>query len=383
MSIAQKIFKKTPVYVVESHNEVLPFIYRCIGSKHLPFEGNTFIHLDSHPDMLVPKDMNADTVWKKEELFDEISIENWMLPAAYAGHFSNLVWVKPPWAHQMTDGIRTFFIGKHKESRTIRLTCPEPYFVSEALFCLPEELENTREVTLCVITVGKFITEPNQKDDFGSIASTLRKFLPEKDMPYILDVDLDFFSTKNPFHGMYERVNLYNKLVKLYEFKRPSSHDPEILKEVSAARAAQLEELEGYFLLLDQSRNLDDYDGPVTPRLDAVRDLYNELTREYKDSEIDWLLIHNAGSTIDDTELPYHITSKVDLDRLIEGTFKSFLNALPAPPTIVTIARSCVDEYCPEEDVEQIQAGVLDELRQRIGSEVNVRLVYQDDREIH
>ncbi|XP_014204150.1 UPF0489 protein C5orf22 homolog [Copidosoma floridanum] len=69
MSGITKNFKKTPVFVVESHNEILPFIYRCIGSKHLLFEGNTFIHLDSHPDMLVPKDMDANTVWKKEELF--------------------------------------------------------------------------------------------------------------------------------------------------------------------------------------------------------------------------------------------------------------------------------------------------------------------------
>nr|CAD7442966.1 unnamed protein product [Timema bartmani] len=48
---------------------VLPFIYRCMGSKHLPLEGNTIIHLDSHPDMLIPREMAADTVWDKHELF--------------------------------------------------------------------------------------------------------------------------------------------------------------------------------------------------------------------------------------------------------------------------------------------------------------------------
>lgn len=53
-------------------------------------------------------------------IYREISIENWMLPAAYAGHFSNIIWVKPPWANQMADGLRTFLIGKHKESRSIR-----------------------------------------------------------------------------------------------------------------------------------------------------------------------------------------------------------------------------------------------------------------------
>nr|CAD7264816.1 unnamed protein product [Timema shepardi] len=57
---------------------VLPFIYRCMGSKHLPLEGNTIIHLDSHPDMLIPKEMAADTVWDKHELFR-------VWPAAWAG----------------------------------------------------------------------------------------------------------------------------------------------------------------------------------------------------------------------------------------------------------------------------------------------------------
>ncbi|KAK2579837.1 hypothetical protein KPH14_007522 [Odynerus spinipes] len=120
MSFKRKYFKKVPIYVVEGHDEALPFIYRCLGSKHLPFEGNTFIHLDSHPDMLLPKAMQADTVWDKDQLFGEISIENWILPAAYAGHLKHLIWVKPPWAKQMSDGVTTFLIGRHKESGTIR-----------------------------------------------------------------------------------------------------------------------------------------------------------------------------------------------------------------------------------------------------------------------
>nr|CAD7460252.1 unnamed protein product [Timema tahoe] len=68
-SISRKIFKELPIYTVENHDEVLPFIYRCMGSKHLPLEGNTIIHLDSHPDMLIPREMAADTVWDKHELF--------------------------------------------------------------------------------------------------------------------------------------------------------------------------------------------------------------------------------------------------------------------------------------------------------------------------
>lgn len=74
-------------------------------------------------------------------------------------------------------------------------------------------------------------------------------------------------------------------------------------------------------------------------RYDGVLQIYEEMHRVYRDSEIDWMQVHDAGCTVDDTELPHHVTNKPDLDRLIEGTFKSFLNALPALPTIVTIAR--------------------------------------------
>ena len=65
-----------------------------------------------------------------------------------------------------------------------------------------------------------------QRDDFAAISATLRQYLPEKDTPYVLDVDLDFFSTKNPFITLYERANVYEKLAELYSFKRPDTVDP-------------------------------------------------------------------------------------------------------------------------------------------------------------
>ncbi|KAF7413633.1 hypothetical protein HZH68_002122 [Vespula germanica] len=72
---------------------------------------------------------------------------------------------------------------------------------------------------------------------------------------------------------------------------------------------------------------------------EAVEVIFRELTSVYKDNDIDWRLIHEAGCTRDDTDLPDHITKPNDLERLIGGTFALFLSALPVEPTIITIAR--------------------------------------------
>jgi hypothetical protein len=67
--------------------------------------------------------------------------------------------------------------------------------------------------------------------------------------------------------------------------------------------------------------------------------LFQELKLAYPNLDIDWMMVYTAGLTVDDKGLPEHVTEPNDLDRLISGTFRSFLTALPTPPTIVTIAR--------------------------------------------
>jgi hypothetical protein len=67
-----------------------------------------------------------------------------------------------------------------------------------------------------------------QKDDFATVSSALRQYLPERDTPYILDIDLDFFSTRNPFKDLHGRVNLYDKLAPLFIYKRAESDEPEV-----------------------------------------------------------------------------------------------------------------------------------------------------------
>ena len=60
-------------------------IFRCVGAKHLPVNGNAMIHFDSHPDLLLPNGITAQDMANVYMLYEKLSIENWILPACYLG----------------------------------------------------------------------------------------------------------------------------------------------------------------------------------------------------------------------------------------------------------------------------------------------------------
>ena len=56
----------------------------------------------------------------KASLFASASIAEWILPALYMGHFGRVVWVKPPWAHQIPAGGHDLCVGRDKATGHIR-----------------------------------------------------------------------------------------------------------------------------------------------------------------------------------------------------------------------------------------------------------------------
>lgn len=259
-----KRFKKIPVYVVEEHNDALQFIYSAIGGKRLPVEGTTLVHLDAHPDMLISRQLTGEEARSGKKLLPLLEIENWIVPAAAAGHISRVVWLRPPWAHQFSDGTQDITVGDNPQTGLLRVDSTEPYFLSDALYS--SELCNSRVFNLTVAELGD--PDNTRTDEDNHIKHLVNNLNIQS--PFVLDIDLDFFSTGNPFVSLYESIGLYDRLEKIFEFKRPESVDKDILNNFVKEREKQLDELECLFKHLENHGSLNNWSGECT-------DLFNKV----------------------------------------------------------------------------------------------------------
>uniref|UniRef100_A0A3Q2PLT5 Chromosome 5 open reading frame 22 n=1 Tax=Fundulus heteroclitus TaxID=8078 RepID=A0A3Q2PLT5_FUNHE len=379
--------------------EVVYHIYRAIASRHLPLKNIRLVHLDSHPDLLIPVNMPADTVFDKEKLLSELSIENWIMPMVYAGHLSCVVWLHPYWAQQIKEGEHMINVGRDSSTTTIRVTSTENYFLSDGLYVCDEQLENSKLLRLDVVRVNPAKTSLNTTlrllfdmeqlssvttatllpaegsnwqgelssngtdvgegdEDIGStsyVVGRLTTFLSET-VPYILDIDLDFFSCKNPFKEIFTQEE-YSILKELYNFREPSvDADKAELEECLDRRIHQLEDLEAAFAdLLEDDGEQTVARWAANPGMSSLAQLVSSL--KARNSSPDYEMVHQAGLTCDSVELPHHISTEEEIDRLISAV-QLVLKALPTP-TLVTMSRSSLDEYCPAEQVDSVQSRVL------------------------
>uniref|UniRef100_A0A803T089 Chromosome 5 open reading frame 22 n=1 Tax=Anolis carolinensis TaxID=28377 RepID=A0A803T089_ANOCA len=421
----KRLYPALPVWVVEDHHDVLPFIYRGIGSKHLPACNISFVHLDSHPDLLIPVNMPADTVFDKEALFSELSIENWIMPAVYAGHFSHVIWLHPVWAQQIEEGTHHFLVGKDTSTTTIRVTSSDNYFLSDGLYVPADQLENEKSLHLSVRLVNPSRSSDSQEENHplssakklklsepsaanANVASSskedgfplapscpdveaegLEKTRPghektvdvqdpsascsfgnhtcqttelvkdilqvlQKGSAFVLDIDLDFFSVKNPFKEIYTQEDLLDCVEN---------------------RIRQLEDLEAAFADLcddDSEENLQRW--AAHPGMKNLLQLVHSLKNRM--GTPDYEMVHQAGLTCDYSEIPHHVSTEKEIDGLVQSV-KHVLRNLPKP-TLVTIARSSLDDYCPVEQVDLIQEKVLDVLRLTYGT-LDVHLEYLEN----
>jgi len=373
-SFELRSLEKTPVFVEEDHHEVLPHIFRCVGAKNLPTNGNAMIHFDSHPDLLLPAGVTGQEMANVYQLYEKLSIENWILPACFLGVLDTIVWVKPPWSNQIPEGHYTFLIGRHKDSNLVLMTCLQNYFVAEGIVCDPKDLMDTKEINLYVIQLSQQQINTNHLNH-------LREVLVGK--PIILDIDLDFYSTRNPFLSLYSEINLYQSLKQIYTFTPipPQLTGDERLSFAITTGAQRKELLDGLDDLtnhLAQGNSVNFYEGPASDFTHQFSNIQKAIQQNCgKTERIDWKLIHDAGCTCDDTDLPHHVSSNEEISILLRQT-RIFMQSLGLTPTIVTVARSSLDEFCPENQVEMIQAQIIDLLQILVGGDkLDIKHGYQ------
>uniref|UniRef100_G1SD61 Chromosome 5 open reading frame 22 n=1 Tax=Oryctolagus cuniculus TaxID=9986 RepID=G1SD61_RABIT len=384
-------YAELPVWVVEEHQEVLPFIYRAIGSKHLPAKDISFLHFDSHPDLLIPVNMPADTVFDKETLFEELSIENWIMPAVYAGHFSHVVWLHPTWAQQMREGKHHFLVGKDTSTTTIRVTSTDHYFLSDGLYVPEDQLENQKPLRLDVIMMkpNKLCSKQEENaavcsakkpklalegaentasgtcdssaDGLGKDPGTQRSCQSCLELSCVCSESQACQSTVstgevleilekgdgfNPFKEMFTQEE-YKILQELYNFKRPGANlSEEDLVDIVDTRIHQLEDLEATFADLCDGDN-------------------EETVQRWASNPGMGSLVPLVQSLKKRMEVPDY-----EMVNIFILSYETLIKSVH-----ILIQLSSLDDYCPSEQVDAIQEKVLSMLRALYGT-LDVHLQY-------
>lgn len=292
--------------------------------------------------------MPAKTIFDRRNLLESLSIENWIVPMMFAGHFNEVAWIRPPWARQIADGTHKFAVGE--SDGRIHVSSPLDYFLSDGGYKDESLMENSKIVKVHVSEVDEPLDELIN------------------DSNWILDIDLDYFSTLNPFLSIYPKADTYEKLRKIFLIEKSyDANNPESLSNYVKERNRQLDFFESIFQHMSQHGSLEKFknkDPSLKVKFELVQELVECLCHQYSIYDVDWFLVNDAGCTADDDEhqLPHHESTDEEI-KLLMTKLDKFLKSLKKLPTVITIARSSLDGYTPSHQVESIQTQVLQVLR--------------------
>nr|CAH8849152.1 unnamed protein product [Trichobilharzia regenti] len=167
------------------------YIYRAIGSKTIPFSGLKLLHFDSHPDLGIPDVDCSEILRDPQQLMKKVSIENWITPMIYAGHIDHVIWMHPTWSRQLLNRKPTCYsIGEDLCTKRLVVGIPESYFYNDGVFCMEEDISSPVKFGLTVAPIHETNTLCRVCTDIICVLLN---------QSFILDIDLDTFSTQNPF----------------------------------------------------------------------------------------------------------------------------------------------------------------------------------------
>jgi len=274
----------------------------------------------------------------------------------------------------------------------------DDYFIEELLYSKEESLLNAKDIQMQVQTLNSDLNnkgmckikennggyEPDQDSiavdhESGQEAgnclfqnSTCKSFNGN----YLLDIDLDFFSTHNPFK-LHHLEEDFTRLIEIFKFEPPTQYSDEGIEKATVQRHKQLQKLQKTILYHVQMENLS-FDSLeclnlINDRATSVTE--GEISKDYygllqkisgkqkeKGEAVDLDLIHFAAMS---SELPHHISTMNEINTAFKNV-ENFLLKQPVPQ-MVTISRSTEDDYTPSDQVNYIQENVIDMLKRLYG----------------
>lgn len=226
-----------------------------------------------------------------------------------------------------------------------------------------------------VQTLGKELFQ-NQPDEYEKITETIQKNISDSTR-WILDIDLTFFSTINPFIGLYQKAQAYPMIEDLFSYELPENNTPEEIERCQKHREEKIKELEQIFKYLDENRAMPKTDNP-SEFYKKVEELKTKIEEHFNDEHIDWKHIFDAGCVSNKFQMPVHHTERDKVLEFMEGSFCKFLDCFPCPPAVITIARSCeYDCFVPMKDCNFIEQSLVQFLEKKF-SIVEPEMPYLD-----
>lgn len=269
--------------------------------------------------------------------------------------------------------------GVASPSETIHISCSEPYFVEDGLYCPSSKMLGGKPLRYVV----------------GQAAGALEPLPPlaPAGRPWIFDVCLDYFVCGNPFLSQVrpEIAAPFAAVQNAVTFRQGAVSDvAEFLAERDAfdiaysamlrdaVARAQRGELAG-----DAAEDYDEVElvgllGGHLPeaRREALLDALSDALDAAMASELQQIL--EAGDMV---TLPLHGATAEEVEQRL-ASFDAFLQrlvssgGLGSKPVAVTIARSVVDGFCPMRWLCKLESSVLESVERHIGA---IELVYSDE----